>query len=318
MGFRSIAAGATLALLLAVSPAAAVYPEKAVRLLVGQPPGTSVDLVARLLANHLSDKLKQPFIVENKIGAQGLIAAKEVVTAAPNGYTLHLAGSIAALNSTMKEGANLAQQLSYISLLRRSPTYLAMTVKRPFSNFIDLMDFGRKNPKVLNYGSTAKSLELYTVAINKAAQLDSVHVAFRSSANAATALASGDIDYYLDSLFSIEASVSRGQAKLVSSTSAKRSAERPDVPSLTEAGLPGLDLLITYGIVGPKGLPDDIIAILNEGIREFTANKTIIEKFAGMGQGLPVSSTPEEFRTQVLAEIRTIEDAAAFIGMARE
>ncbi len=316
MRLRHAIAGLILASF-SVGPALA-YPDKPVRVLVGLPPGTTVDLVARLVANHLSEKLKQPFIVENKVGAQGLIAAKEVAASAPNGYTLHLAGSIAAMNSTMKEGADIAEQFTYISLVRRSPTFLAMSTKRGFNTFGDLIAFGKKNPGVLNYGSIAKSLELYTVSINKAAGLDAVHVAFRGSGDASAALSAGDIDYYLDSANVIETVASRGEAKLIASTGAKRSADRPNVPSLPEIGLPGLDLVITYGLVAAKGTPDDIVKMLAEGVREFAGTKNAAEKFLGMGQGAPVSSTPEEFRTQVAAEIKTIEEAAKFIGFERQ
>ncbi len=317
MSLRLTFYSAILASLL-IGPAAAAYPERPIRIIVGLPAGTTVDIVARLIGNHFSDRFKQTVVIENKVGAQGLLAAKELVSAPPNGYTLHLAGSISSMDVTMKEGANISDQFSYISLIRRSPTYIAVTTKRPFNNLKDLIEFGKKNPKVLNYGSIAKSLELYLAIINQTAGVDAVHVAFRGSNDASASLISGDIDYYLESASFIEPLAARGQAKIIAATSAKRSEDRPDIPGLEEAGLPGLDLMITYGLVGPKGMPDDIVGLLNQSIREFAATPAIIERFLAMAQGKPAYSSPEEFRRHVRAEIEIIARTAKAMGMERQ
>ena len=310
--YRGLVAGA-LALMLAPATAFA-WPDKPVRVYTSLPAGTTVDLIARLVAGHLADRLKQPFVVENKAGAQGLIAAKQVAAAPPDGYTLLVAGSISALDATLKEGFGISKEFAYISLLRKSPTFLGVSTKRPFKSLRELIDYGKANPKKLNYGSIARTLELYTATINAAAGVDAVHVPFRGTADALNALGIGDIDYYLDAPSAFEPLVQQGLARVLASTSAKRTPDRPDIPSLADAGLTGLDLVITYGLVAPKGTPDEIVKILGDGVREFAARPDIVEKYLAMGQGIPPWTTPAEYRAQVAEEIVTYQNAAKLIG----
>ena len=168
---RGCLAGA-LALAFASSPAFA-WPERPVRVFTSLPAGTTVDLIARLVAGHLSERLKQTFIVENRSGAQGLIAAKQVAAAPPDGYTLLVAGSISALDATLKEGLGISKEFAYVSLLRKSPTFLGVSAKRPFKTLEELIAFGKANPKKLNYGSIARTLELYTAYFRTASGLSS-------------------------------------------------------------------------------------------------------------------------------------------------
>ena len=298
----------------ALAAPARAWPDRPVRVFTSLPAGTTVDLVARLVAGHLSERLKQTVVVENKSGAQGLIAAKQLAASPPDGYTLLVAGSISSLEATMKEAAGLSREVAYVSLVRRSPTYVGVTTKRPFNSLRDVFAFGRANPKKLNYGSIARTLELYNATINNAAGVDAIHVPFRGTAEALNALSLGDIDYYLDSPSAFEPLVQQGLAKVVASTSAKRTLDRPDVPSLSDEGLNGLDLVITYGLVAPKGTPPEIVKILNDSIREFSARPDIVEKYLAMGQGMPPWTTPAEYEQQVAAEIKTFQDAAKIIG----
>lgn len=293
--------------------AALAWPDRPVRVYTSLPAGTTVDLVARLIATHLNEKLKQPFVVENKPGAQGLIAAKTTAAATPDGYTILVAGSISALEATMKDGAGISNELAYVSLVRKSSTYVGMSTKRGFNTLRDMMAWGRANPKQLNYGSIARTLELYAAYINKASNVDAVHVPFRGTADAINALGLGDIDYFLDAPSAFEPLVRSGKAKVVAATTAKRTIDRPDIPGMEESGL-DLDLTVTYGLVAPKGVPPEIIRTLGDAIRDFAARPDMREKYLAMGQGIPVWSTPEEYLAQVKREILTYQEAARFVG----
>ena len=143
--------------------------------------------------------------------------------------------------------------------------------------------------------------------------VDAIHVPFRGTSDAIAALGLGDIDYFLDAPSAFEPLVRQGKAKVVAATTAKRTIDRPDVPGMEEEGL-ALDLLITYGIVTPKGVPREVVTTLVEEMKAFSARPDMREKYLAMGQGVPVWSTPEEYAAQVKREIVTYQEAAKFIG----
>jgi tripartite-type tricarboxylate transporter receptor subunit TctC len=312
MGWRLLVAA--WALLAAACPALAAWPDKPLRLVVGLPSGSTIDIEGRLLADYLSRKLGQPVVVDNRVGASGLVAAKHVANSAPDGYTLLLIGSLAAFETTAKEGVGLSEQFSYVSLVRHYPSYIGVTAKRPFKTFAELVEFGRAHPRQLSYGSIAKSLEFFLAAINKAAGVDAVHVPYRGSAEATTALVAGDIDYYLDATVIFEPQVATGKMRILANTAQQRMPDRPDIPSLKDVGVPGIDLYINFGLVGPKGMPDDVVRVLNEGVREFAALPDVKEKLISVGLGAAVWSTPAEFRAQVDRETVIMRQTAKDLG----
>ena len=305
-----------LALAALARPAVAAWPERPVRIVLGLQAGSTIDIVGRLLASHLQERFRQGVIVENRAGASGYGAARHVASSPPDGYTLMLGGSLAAFETTLKEAAGITDEFTYISQVRRSPSYFGVSTKRGFKSLRELIDFGRANPGALTYGSIARSLEFYAATFNRAAGIEAVHVPFRGSVDAVTALAGGEFDYYFDSLAIFEPFVAQGKIRVLSTTTQQRAPDRPEIPSLADAGVPDLNIWSSFGILGPKGLPDEVVATINDAVRSFSALPDAREKLLALGLGAPVHSTPAEFRDNTLQELRVRREAARFLGVA--
>ena len=315
-GMKMIAAACFgFGLVALAGPATAAYPDRPIHLISGLQAGSTIDIVARLLANHLSEKLGQGVIVENRPGASGYIAGKHVATSQPDGYTLLLGGSIAAFEATVKEASHFSDDFTYISQVRRSPSYFGVSTKRGFKSLSELIAFGKANPGVLTYGSIARSLEFYAATFNRAVGIEAVHIPFRGSVDAVTALAGGEFDYYFDSLAIFELFVAQGKVTILSGTTQQRAPDRPDIPSLADAGVPDLNIWSSFGLLGPKGLPDDVVKTLNDGVRTFAALPDVRDKLIAMGLGAAVFSTPAEFRANTDVEARVLKEAARFLGV---
>ena len=275
------------------------YPVKPIRIVVGFSPGGITDVLARLVARKLAEPLGQPVVVENRPGASTAIANERVATSPPDGYTLLMVGtSVTVLPSLRaKLPYDLERDLAPVSLIAVSPFVLLVHPSVPAHNLKQLIALARSQPGKLIYGSVGVGSppNLMAELFNLMAKVKTVHVPYKGGAEAAVALASGQIDMYISSVPSLLPLLEAGKIRLLAVTSAKRLSTFPSLPTFDESGLPGYDYANWTGVVAPAGVPKDIIARLNAEIGKVINNaemkKSLINKL-GME---PQTNTPEQF-----------------------
>ena len=245
------------------------YPTKPVRIICGYPPGGVVDIYARLIAQWLSERLGQPFIVENKPGAGGTIAAETVVRAAPDGLTLLLATSADAWNATLYDNLkfNFARDVAAVAPISRGPGVLVVHPSLPPKSVPELIAYAKSNPGKVTVASAGigSAPHMYWELFRNVTDVDMLHVPYRGGGPALTDLLGGQVQAYFGTSASTIEYVRTEKVRALAVTSAMRAAALPDVPSMAEF-LPTYEASIFVGIVAPRGTPADIIGTLNQNI----------------------------------------------------
>ncbi|CAN7206851.1 tripartite tricarboxylate transporter substrate binding protein [Bosea sp. LjRoot90] len=264
------------------------WPSRPVTIVVPFPAGASTDVVARLLAEKLRSELGQGFVVENKIGAGGNIAATGVVRAAPDGYTLFLSTS-----GPLATNKLLYKSLSFDPLADFAPIALVGDVQGivavhpslPVSSFAELVAYGKANPGKLTFGSPGFGLMGHVTGelIQRKAGFQMAHVPYRGSAPLSNDLLAGTVNVAIDFLPSYIPHVKSGGIRALAVTSDQRAPQVPEVPTLAEAGLPGVNATSWFALVGPKGLPDAITARAAAVVRAYVESAEAREKLATIG-----------------------------------
>jgi len=289
--------------LLAISPMAGAqeFPIKGkpIRIVVPFPAGGGTDAQARLLAQKLPDLLGVPVIVDNKPGASTMLAASEVARAAPDGHTILYAPS-----STMAQNPHTLLQVPYdpfkdftpISLGGRGPLVLMVSGAVPANNVRELVDYIKAHPGQVSYASfgTGTSSHIYGEVFSKRTGTDAVHVPYKGGADAAKDLIGGRVHFMFDSASSAIITAGSGKVKIIGVTGPSRIEALPDVPTMTEAGVPGLDLSSWLGFYGPPKMPASIVRALNAALTRVLAMPDVKE-FYRLGGYEAGASTPEEF-----------------------
>lgn len=257
---------AASALALGMATAHAAYPERPITLVVPYTPGGVTDALARTVAKSLSDRLKQPVIVENRAGGGANIGAAYVAKAPADGYTL-LMGSAAthAINSSLykKLTYDHIKDFAPIALVAEVPNILVVHPSVPAKDVKELISHAKANPGKLNFGSSGSggTIHLSGELFKTMAGVDMVHIAYKGSAPAVTDLIAGQTQLMFDS--SVVPHVKSGKLRALGVTSAKRSSALPDVPTIAEAGLPGYEATAWFGVLAPAGTSPDIVNRLN-------------------------------------------------------
>lgn len=297
-------------LLLLVSSAAFAddYPNRPVRLIIPFPPGGSNDVVGRLVAQQLSVKLGQTVFVDNRGGAGGNIAAELTAKSAPDGYTIMM-GTIGthAINYSLyaKLPFHPIRDFTPIALVGESPNVLVLNPRVPANSIKELIALAKARPGQLNYGSSGAgtSVHLSAELFSSMAGIKMVHVPFKGATEALTALLGGQLDLMFASLSSSIPMIKAGRLKAFAVTGAQRSPSIPELPTMAEAALPGYAAAAWYGIVGPAGIPQSIVAVLNN--TAVAALNTQEVKNRLFASGVEVrTSTPEEFARLIESEMR--------------
>ena len=305
-GVRTIPLLALLAGVVSVGSAAAqTYPAKPIRILVGFQPGGAVDISARVIAQKLGETIGQSVIVENRPGASGNIAADLTAKAAPDGYTLFMANTTVATPSLfVKLPYDIARDLAPVSLIAIGPSVLVVHPSVPVRNVKELVALARAKPKALIYGSgglgNITHLEMELLA--SMAGLQMMHVPYKGGAPSITGLLSGEVHLLFASIPSILSQVRTNRVRALGVSTAKRNGALPDVPTLSEAGVPGYDAASWYGLFAPAGVQRGTLEILAKELVRIMALPDVRTKFQADGFE-PVGSTPEEFDGFVRAEI---------------
>ncbi|MBB3014186.1 Bug family tripartite tricarboxylate transporter substrate binding protein [Cupriavidus alkaliphilus] len=273
------------------------YPSKPISIVVPFSAGAGTDLIARVLAEKLSVRIGQPVLVENRVGAAGVIGTSYVAKAPAAGYTLLFApGSISFANLVVKGGANSGydpvRDFTPIVAVGNTPVFLVTGSNSGFKTFKDVV-VAAKNKK-LEYGSAGPGSILHIIGevVNKETGVNLVHVPYKGVAPAVADVLGGHIPLAYGSLSTIRPYVASGKLVPLAVTSRGRSPLAPDVPSLNEIGYKGIDLNSWYGLFGPKGMPVDVVNKLNMHLNEILKMPDVIERMAAQGAS-PIGGAPE-------------------------
>ena len=264
-----------LAVAAAAGPAAAQsdWPARPIRLIVPFTPGSSSDIVARIVAQKLGERLKQQVFVENRVGASGNLGSEAVARAEPDGYTMGLANAsthAVAPSLTSRLGYDPVRVLAPVSMLGSSPFVLSVYPGLPAKSVSELIGLAKARPRTLTYASAgpATLAHLSGALFEKMARIEMVHVPYRGTSQAALDLMEGRVDMQFGTIPPSIGNIREGRLRAIGITGAARNAALPDVPTIAESGLPGYESSLWQGYVMPAGTPPAIIAKAN---REVTA-----------------------------------------------
>jgi len=283
---------------------AQTYPVRPVRLIVGFGAGGAPDILARLVAQWLSDHLGQPFVVENRTGASSEIATETVVKAAPDGHTLLLASLANAVNATLypKLTYNFIRDIAPVAGISRDPNVMVVTSAYPTKTVPEFIAYAKVNPGKINMGSPGVGTsphmagELFKVMT----AVDMTHVAYRGSPQVLTDLLGGQLQVYFAPIAASLGYIKDGRLRALGVTTAARVNARPDVPTLAEF-VPGYESNAFYGIGAPKGTPAEIVDKLNKAINAGLADSTMKARLAELGSS-PSAGSPADFGKLVADE----------------
>jgi tripartite-type tricarboxylate transporter receptor subunit TctC len=299
--------GAALAAGAAAAAAAEPYPGRPIRLVVPYPAGGSNDILARLLAQKLSDALGVTVVVDNRGGASGMIGADIVAKAAANGYTLLLGGtSSLSILPHMYAGLpyNAARDFAPVGLLAVSPNILIAHPSIPVSNVKDLVALAKARPGQLNFALPGLGTQAHIAAewFRSMARVDIVMVPYKGAAPALVDLLGGQVQLCFVGISSTPQLIRDGKVKALAVTSAKRTPLMPEMPTIAESGLPGFDVDNWYGVVAPTGTPASVIARLNDEMTKILGTPDMKKRFAELGAEA-LSSTPAQLRDYMRLEL---------------
>lgn len=297
------------------------WPQRPVRIVVGAPAGSSVDIVARVIAEGLWELWGQPVVVDNKPAAGGTSGATEVAKAPPDGHTLFLGfnGPLATAPSLYsKLGYDPAKDFAPIVLTGSQPNLLAVNASLPVNTLNELIAFARAHPGKLNYASVGNgsSSHLCMELLKQRAMLDIVHVPFNGGPPATQAVAAGDVQALFAAPSNLLGLVKAGRLKAIAITGLKRFAPVPDVPTIAESGVPGFanfEALAWNGLVAPAATPKDVIVRINKDVNGVLANPACRAKLfdAGIEAG---GGSPAAFAELIASETKKWGEVARATG----
>jgi tripartite-type tricarboxylate transporter receptor subunit TctC len=280
------------------------YPSKPVRLIIPFPPGGSNDVVGRAIAAQLSTRLATPVIVENVGGAGGLIGTDMAAKAAPDGYTLLLVSIAFAFNPSMyKLPYDPSTAFAPVAALGAGPVVVAVTARLPVSSLQELLALARSKPGSLNYATAGVGSFQHLAAelFKRQAGLDIVHVPFKGGGPAMMDVIAGNTQIAIGSLAQMLPQIKGGRLKALGIGSASRVAALPEVPTVSEAGVPGYEVSNWWGIVVPTGTPRPIIERLHRELAAIVASPETKKRFEAEGAD-PLQMSPEEFGRFIATE----------------
>ncbi|MBM3647028.1 MAG: tripartite tricarboxylate transporter substrate binding protein [Alphaproteobacteria bacterium] len=298
---RRLIAGICAALLLAGPAVAQSYPNKPIRLVVGYSAGGGNDLIARIVAAKLQDKLGQPIVVDNKPGAASIVAAELVAKAAPDGYTLLIAPSgPMTINPAVYAKLPYAPDKDFapISLLAEFPLLLVVGADQPIKSVRELVDYGRAHPNLANYASSATPFQLAAELFNQRTGSKFQHIPYRGSGDAVQAVMAGQVLMTIADSGPVAGPLGAGKLRALAITTDKRDPAFPAVPTLTEAGVPDMAISLWTGLVAPAGTPVEIVSLLNKAVGETLVMAEVRTALKNIAVE-PRATTPDEYRALI-------------------
>jgi tripartite-type tricarboxylate transporter receptor subunit TctC len=297
------------------------YPDRPVRWVVPFAPSGPTDLMSRALAEKLSQRLGQQFVVDNRPGAGGNIGAEVVAKSAPDGYTLVI-GHVGthAINVTLypRIGFDPVRDFTPITLIATLPLALLIHPSIPAKDVKELIAYAKARPGQLNFASAGNGgpTHLTGELLRSSALIDIVHVPYNGNAAALLDLVAGRVQIMFSNMLTSMPHVRAGKLRAIGISSATRSPQTPDLPTIAESGLPGFSAMPWYGVLGPAGLPRPIVNKVNSEITRALAQADMQERFVAQGIDLQ-SSTPEQFSALIKSEVvkwrKVVRDAGATV-----
>ncbi|MES2999241.1 MAG: tripartite tricarboxylate transporter substrate binding protein [Pseudomonadota bacterium] len=313
-----LAALAVAAFGIASIASAQTFPSRPVTLVSPFPAGSGSDLTARAVQVGLSEALGQPVVVENRPGAGGAIGAQYVAKAKNDGYTLFLASlSFSVLPSLMELNFDPGKDFEAVTLMGQQSMAFVVPPSLPVNSMSDLAALAKSQPGKLNYASAGNGSigHLAGELFKNDRSLNIVHVPFKGTPEALTAIMTNEVQMGLISMPAVEAQIKAGKVKALAVTGSKRYPGLPEVPTLIESGLPSLSDSVWYAVLAPAGTPKDVIEKLNAAFRTALAKPATIERMEGPAKTTPAVSTPQEATTYVRAQITKWNGVAAQAGL---
>jgi tripartite-type tricarboxylate transporter receptor subunit TctC len=296
-----IAAGAALL----ARPARAAFPDRPIRMIVAYAPGGTGDLVGRLVADAIAQRMGATVVVENQGGAGGAIAARLINRAAPDGYTIMLAGN--AIFAILPHMANVGYDpiAGFTSIVNVSESQRVLAVRNslPAATLAEFIAYAKANPGKLNYGTSGigSTLHVMTEMLRREAGFDAVHVPFRGAAPAIQAMLAGDIDFMIDT--AVIQQVQQGRLRGLAVVGDRRIPQFPDLATLAELGYPTVRTSGWQALMGPPGMPADIVNAFATAVEAMLRDPTIVERLARIGV-VPSFRTPAQLAEDLREDSR--------------
>jgi tripartite-type tricarboxylate transporter receptor subunit TctC len=295
---------------------AADYPTKPVRWVVPYPPAGTTDVLARIVAQWLTEKMGQPFVIENKPGAGNNMGVEVVVNAPPDGYTMLLVNPANGINATLYKNLNFnfIRDIAPVAGLVRTPNVMEVTNSLPVKTVQEFIAYCKANPGKLNMASSGSgtSVHLSGELFKSMTGCEMVHVPYRGAGPALIDLIGGQVHVIFDNLPSSIGHIKSGKIRALGVTSEQREPSLPQLPTVGEA-VPGYEATAWFGIGMPKGTPRDIIDKVNAEVNRALADPKMRERLAELG-GKPIGGTPEDFGKVIAAETAKWEKVVTSSG----
>ncbi len=282
----------------ALPASAQSYPSRQVRIIVPFAAGGPADIYARVLGQHLQQALGQPFVIEDRPGGGSIVGTDVAAKAEPDGYTLLMMSNTHTVNESLSphKPFQLMRDFVPVAPVNYSDLVLVVNPSVPVNTLKDLIALAKAKPHVLNYASSGPGTPYHMAGelFKAMAGLDIVHVPYKGSSGARTDVLGGQVQMMFDAITTMAPQVRAGKVKALATTGKTRSPVLPDVPTLSEAGVPGYEAVIWLGVMAPKGTPDAIVQRLNAEIRKIVNNPEVKQAWAKQG-ATPMSMSRDEF-----------------------
>ncbi len=304
---RNAIYGSAVCLVLVAAAANAQYPEKSIRFMMPYPPGGSIDIAGRAVAQKLAEALGRQIIVDNRTGAGGTIGTETAAHAAPDGYTILMGGT-----GTLALSPNLQKNLPYdpvrdfapITDLVSTPYVLVVHPSFAAHSAKELVEMAKARPGQINYasGGIGSAPHLAAEVFRSMASINLVHVPYKGSTPAITEVLAGQVPFIFTGIPSVLSYIKAGRLRAIGVTSATRTTALPDVPTIADTGVPGYDVSPWFGVLAPARTPRAIVMKLNDEIVKVLKSAAIRERFAVEGVE-PIGDSPEHFAAYIKSEL---------------
>jgi tripartite-type tricarboxylate transporter receptor subunit TctC len=299
------------------SASAADYPTRPVKWVVGYPPGGATDIIARLIGQRLSEKLGQQFVIENKPGAGNNIATESVINAAPDGYTLLLVNPANYINTSLYANLkfNFPNDIAPVASFQRVPNVMTVSKDVTAKNVAEFIEYVKANPGKVNMASSGNgtSVHLSGEMFMAMTGIKMQHVPYRGAAPAITDMLGGQVQVIFDNMPSIIQHIRSGALRALAVTSAQRSSQLPDTPTVADT-VPGYEASALFGMGAPKSTPKELITKLNTEINTILGEPEMKKRLVELG-GDPLIQTPEKFGADIVAETEKWKKVVEFAGL---
>lgn len=318
--FLRVSAGGLIAAPFVSTQALAAYPDKPIHWIVPYPPGGTTDILARLVAQYLAEKLGQQFVIENRAGAGNNIGTEAVIRAAPDGYTVLLVNPANGINASLykKLPFNFVNDVAPIAGITRVPNVMEVNLNVPAKTVAEFIAYAKANPGKINMASSGNgtSVHLSGELFMAMTGVKMTHVPYKGAGPALIDMLSGQCQVFFDNLPSSIEHIRGGKLRALAVTTDVRSPALPDVPTVADT-VKGYEASAWFGMAAPKGTPPEVIAVMNKAMNDALTDPKLIARLADLG-GVPMKGTPEDFGKVIVSETEKWRKVVEFSGASVE